>query len=272
MRLRAHRVPEENEHVKVTRSDQRADLLVTAEWPALEAGDGQVQAVTQHLAGRAGRIQDVTGEDVTVVLDPLEEVTFPVVVRDQGDVLRSGRGHDSTMGGKCCRPGTGTLSIHVHSVPASFAPGRLPRESLAWLREQMKPQPALEYRQCAAGWLALPGGDGWDGRRYRVACGRAKRTWWRAVAAGRRGTGPRFGSRRCVLVAAAGRRRGPPGCPVSGPAAPIGGGGWPSGTPGGGPSSCSPAVRPCPVPGRRARPVPAQRAGPPHRGGRPAER
>src|SRR5579859_2835076 len=116
MRLRAHRVPEENEHVKVTRSDQRADLLVTAEWPALEAGDGQVQAVTQHLAGRAGRIQDVTGENVTVVLDPLEEVTFPVVVRDQGDVLRSGRGHDSTMGGECCRPGTGALSIRVHSV------------------------------------------------------------------------------------------------------------------------------------------------------------
>src|SRR5487761_1138692 len=124
MRLRAHRVPEEDEHVKVTRSDQRADLLVTAEWPALEAGDGQVQAVTQHLAGRAGRIQDVTGEDVTVVLDPLEEVTFPVVVRDQGDVLRSGRGHSSTMGGKCCRPGTGALSIGVHGVPASFAPGR----------------------------------------------------------------------------------------------------------------------------------------------------
>src|SRR3984957_8078798 len=171
MRLRAHRVPEENEHVKVTRSDQRADLLVTAEWPALEAGDGQVQAVTQHLAGRAGRIQDVTGEDVTVVLDPLEEVTFPVVMRDQGDVLRSGRGHDSTMGGKCCRPGTGTLSIRVHNVPASFA----------------------------------------------LACGRAKRTWWLAVAAERRGAGPRCGSRRCVLVAAAGRRRGPPGCPVSGP-------------------------------------------------------
>jgi hypothetical protein len=99
--------------------------------------------------------------------------------------------------------------------------------------------------------------------------GRAKRTWWLAVAVGRRGTGPRFGSRGCVLVAAAGRRRGLPGCPVSGPAAPIGGGGWPSGTPGGGPSSCLPAVRPCPVPGRRARPVPAQRAGPPHRGGRP---
>jgi hypothetical protein len=50
MRLRAHRVPEEDEHVQVAGGDQRADLLVTAQWPALEAGDGQVQAVTQHLA------------------------------------------------------------------------------------------------------------------------------------------------------------------------------------------------------------------------------
>src|SRR5580658_7650659 len=124
MRLRAHRVPEEDEHVKVAGGDQRADLLVTAEWPALEAGDGQVHSVAQHLAGRAGRIQDVTGEDVTVVLGPLEEVTFPGVVRDQGDVLRSGRDHGSTMGGKCCRLGTGALSIRVNSVPASFAPGR----------------------------------------------------------------------------------------------------------------------------------------------------
>src|SRR5579872_3718423 len=123
MRLRAHGVPEEDEHVKVTRSDQRADLLVTAERTALEAGDGQVQAGTQQLAGRAGRVQDVTGEDVTVVLGPLQEVTFPVVVRDQGDVLRSGRGHGSTMGGKCCRLGTGPLSIRVHTAPASSAPG-----------------------------------------------------------------------------------------------------------------------------------------------------
>src|ERR1700683_342137 len=123
MRLWAHRVPEEDEHVKVAGGDQRADLLVTAEWPALEAGDGQVHSVAQHLAGRAGRIQDVTGEDVTVVLGPLEEVTFPVVVRYQGDVLRSGRGHGSTMGWECCRAGTAALSIRVHSMPVSSAPG-----------------------------------------------------------------------------------------------------------------------------------------------------
>jgi hypothetical protein len=51
------------------------------------------------------------------------------------------------------------------------------------------------------------------------------------------GTGPRCGSRRCVPAAAAEPRCGLPGCPVSEPAAPVGDGGLPSGTPGLGLSS-----------------------------------
>jgi len=45
VRLRAHRVPEEDEHVEAPRGDQRADLLVAAERAALEAGHGQVERV-----------------------------------------------------------------------------------------------------------------------------------------------------------------------------------------------------------------------------------
>jgi hypothetical protein len=114
--LRAHRVPEEDEHVQVAGGNQRADLLVTAERPALKAGDGQVQAVAEQAAGRAGRVEDMVGEDVTVVLGPLEQVAFPVVVRDQGDVLRFGCGHGLSMVGECCLAGTPALWIHVFEM------------------------------------------------------------------------------------------------------------------------------------------------------------
>src|SRR6202035_1507271 len=87
VRLRAHRIPEEDQHVEASRRDERADLLVAAEWAALEAGDGRAEALAEQPAGGAGRVQDVVGEDVPVVLDPLEEVVFPVVVGDQGDAL-----------------------------------------------------------------------------------------------------------------------------------------------------------------------------------------
>jgi len=38
--------------------------------------------VAEQPAGRAGRVQDVVGEDVAVEFGPLEEVAFPVVVGD----------------------------------------------------------------------------------------------------------------------------------------------------------------------------------------------
>ena len=88
VRLRAHRIPEEDEHVELPRRDERADLLVSSEGTALEAGDGQVERLGEQPAGGAGRVQDVVGEDVPVVLGSLEEVAFPVVVGDQGDALR----------------------------------------------------------------------------------------------------------------------------------------------------------------------------------------
>jgi hypothetical protein len=90
MRLRAHRVPEEDQHVELAEGDERADLLVAAERAALEAGDRQVECFAQQPAGGAGSVQGVPGEQVPVVLGPLEEVVLLAVVGDQGDALRFG--------------------------------------------------------------------------------------------------------------------------------------------------------------------------------------
>jgi hypothetical protein len=90
VRLRAHRVPEEDQHVEAAGGDQGADLLVTAQWSALKAGDWQVELPAEQPARRTGRVEVVVGEDVAVVFGPLEEVTFPVVVGDDGDALRFG--------------------------------------------------------------------------------------------------------------------------------------------------------------------------------------
>ena len=51
---------------------------------------GRSSRVAEQPARGAGRVQDVVGEDVPVVLGPLEQVAFPVVVGDQGDALRFG--------------------------------------------------------------------------------------------------------------------------------------------------------------------------------------
>src|SRR4029077_326415 len=62
VRLRAHRIPEEDQHVEASRRDKRADLLVAGEWGAPEAGDGQDEPFAEQPARGAGRVQDVVGE------------------------------------------------------------------------------------------------------------------------------------------------------------------------------------------------------------------
>ena len=66
----------------------------------------------------------VVGEDVPVIVGPLEEVAFPVVVGDQGDALRFGCGrfgHASSMPAECCLTATPALSDRVHGVVARAA-------------------------------------------------------------------------------------------------------------------------------------------------------
>ena len=55
MRLRLQRIPEEDEQVNLPVSDPGADLLVAAEWPALEAGHAQAELIAEQPAGGAGR-------------------------------------------------------------------------------------------------------------------------------------------------------------------------------------------------------------------------
>jgi hypothetical protein len=83
--LRFQRIPEEDQQVDVPLDDPCADLLVAAERAALEAGDAEVQVVTQHDSGRAGCEQAVPGQHAMVVTGPLAQVMFLVVVCDEGN-------------------------------------------------------------------------------------------------------------------------------------------------------------------------------------------
>jgi hypothetical protein len=90
MRLCAQRVPEEDQHVELAQGDERADLLVAAERAAQEAGDRQLERLAQQPAGGTSGVQGVAGEQVSVVLGPLEQIVLLAVVGDQGDALRFG--------------------------------------------------------------------------------------------------------------------------------------------------------------------------------------
>ena len=81
-----------------------------------------------------GRIQDVTGEDVTVVLDLLEEVTFPVVVRDQAMCFGLGEVMAPLWAANVAGPAPGRYrSVYIACQP-------VPRR--AQTNEVRKPAPA----------------------------------------------------------------------------------------------------------------------------------
>jgi len=74
VRLGLKRVPEEDQQVDVTLRDLGADLLVTAQRAALEAGDGQAELVAEQPARRPGRAEVVPGQQ-----PPVEPRPFPQV-------------------------------------------------------------------------------------------------------------------------------------------------------------------------------------------------
>jgi hypothetical protein len=77
-------VPEEDQHVDLAGRDERTELLVAAEGAAAQAGDVEVELVTQQPAGRARRQQIVTGEEFAIEAGPVEQIRLLVVVGDQG--------------------------------------------------------------------------------------------------------------------------------------------------------------------------------------------
>ena len=65
----------------------RANLLIAAQRAALELVDRDLQLIFQKLSCRAGCVQVVISQQVSIEVGPLEQVPLLVVVSDQGDVL-----------------------------------------------------------------------------------------------------------------------------------------------------------------------------------------
>lgn len=62
-------------------------LLVTAQRPALEFGDGEAKFPLQKSAGGACSVYFMVGQEIAVVFSPLHQILFLIVVRDQSDLL-----------------------------------------------------------------------------------------------------------------------------------------------------------------------------------------
>ncbi len=87
VRLRFQRIPEEDQEVDFSARDPGADLLVTAEWSALQLVDRETEVSFQNAAGGTGGVHLMVRQQVTIEGGPLEQVTLLVVMRDQGDLL-----------------------------------------------------------------------------------------------------------------------------------------------------------------------------------------
>jgi hypothetical protein len=85
------RIPEEHQQVDLALGNAGADLLVAAVGAAPEAGDRQPELLLQEVTGRGRREQFVTGQQIQVVLGPLQHVPLLIIVRDQGDPPPGGR-------------------------------------------------------------------------------------------------------------------------------------------------------------------------------------
>jgi hypothetical protein len=85
VRLHLERIPEEDQQIELTLSDHRPDLLVAAEWPALQFVDAHPQLTLEERPGGPGGIQVMLSQERTVVSRPFQEILLLVVVRDQGD-------------------------------------------------------------------------------------------------------------------------------------------------------------------------------------------
>ena len=83
VRLRFHRIPEEDDEIDSSLDNTGADLLVAAERPAQEAGDRQSQLLAEKSSGRTGRVQLVLRKRIPVVARPLQQLAFAIVMCDE---------------------------------------------------------------------------------------------------------------------------------------------------------------------------------------------
>src|SRR5260221_3031854 len=87
VRVRLQWVPEENEEIDLTLGDLRPDLLIAAQWSALQLVDVDSQLMFEQLATGSGGVQNVLSEQLSIIGCPLQEILLLVVVRDEGDAL-----------------------------------------------------------------------------------------------------------------------------------------------------------------------------------------
>jgi hypothetical protein len=83
VRLRRHRVAQENHCIDLAFDQQRADLQVTAEGAGMLAVDRQAQLIGQAPAGGAGGGQVAAAQEVRVLGRQRDHVVFFLVVRNQ---------------------------------------------------------------------------------------------------------------------------------------------------------------------------------------------
>ena len=99
MRLGLKRIPKENQHVNLLFADHRAELLIAAKRPALEAAHVQANKFSQHTPGRSCRNQRVLTQAFSIVLGPLDQEIFFVVMGNERNGVRghSPLSHTLTM-------------------------------------------------------------------------------------------------------------------------------------------------------------------------------
>ena len=77
--------------------DERAELHVPAEGAAVQSLDLEPEPVLQQTARRAGGNEVVRRRRAAVVLRPLEEIGFLVIVGDECDAPAGGAGHAASI-------------------------------------------------------------------------------------------------------------------------------------------------------------------------------
>jgi hypothetical protein len=78
-------VPEKDEEVYFSIGYFGPYLLIAAQWPALELGDGNFQVALQQGARRTCREDPVLSQQIPVKPCPFQQIFLLVVVRHEGD-------------------------------------------------------------------------------------------------------------------------------------------------------------------------------------------
>jgi hypothetical protein len=81
------RVREENHKIYLAISNLGSDLLIPAQWPALEFGDFEAKFPFQNRAGGAGGVYFMVGQKSAVEFSPLHQIPFLMVMGNESDLF-----------------------------------------------------------------------------------------------------------------------------------------------------------------------------------------